>query len=183
MVRARHDEKRRARGGEVMKARITSQHSPEEVAQWLINGIEGTRFTAAVEVISSQSLKIVDVKLRQTKPYCGYHPAACELAGSHRRRAYLEGADWVEFNDLVNDVLDLHSASAHVYSIVCVIRQGSKRRVRYGAEYGRFGGNATWERIGETGDYHDYRGTVAPVSDFPEGTPGNYSKIRYACVG
>lgn len=138
--------------------------------------INRSRFKANVTYrLSSRAawINIDTVRLRTSKPYCGNHPDACEIGGSDRKAAYLEGADWVAFNDLLNDVLDDFKADAQVGNSVVHIRDGLRRRVRYTSEtYGR-----TWRKRGADEDYRDCTGRVANPSEYPEGTPGEYSRV------
>jgi hypothetical protein len=108
------------------------------------------------------------VRLKVKKGYCGNHPGPCVLTGKkHFVTNYLEGLDWVSFNDLVNDLLDELGLEADVRSHIWV-RRGGKRRIDYGIKYGPFG-HADWER---DGDYADYRGKSATATEYPHGTPG-----------
>lgn len=122
------------------------------------------------------------VRLRETKLYCGNHPCACELGNKEDKKYnYMEGADWVEFNDRLNDVLDANHVNADVGDIVR-IRRGTERCIEYiedGANK-RFGANYEWFKFGR---YADYCGTTAPRGLFPEGTPGRHEQINYALVG
>jgi len=90
---------------------------------------------------------------------------------------YLEGADWVEFNDMLNNVCDNLGVSANIASTVCVIREGSCRRVEYDTK-DYLPGNE-WQRHGVL---ENWIGKQAPPSDFPRGTPGAYTDI-YFCEG
>lgn len=129
-------------------------------------------------------IDIVNVRLRSKKEYCGNHSGPCPVRfgpeRKHRRAYFLEGADWVEFNDLVNDVLDQLQANANVYTSVCWLRKGKRRRTEYG-EGSRF--NGEWAKHADETDYIDYCGREAPPSEFPSGTPGSYTKINYNVVG
>jgi hypothetical protein len=82
------------------------------------------------------------VRLTEAKPYCGQHPGEClvnPFAGptKKKRMTLLEWDDWVEFNGLVNDVLDEHGIDADVWSNpqetkgTMWIRKGQQRRLRY----------------------------------------------------
>jgi len=137
-----------------------------------------SRFVADVTQTST-SIKIVGVKLRHKKEYCGNHGGPCVRphTGPHRKYFYLEGADWVEFNDSLNDICDRLGVSANITSSVCVIRRGECRRVEYEIKNGEPG--QEWLREGHT---ENWIGRVAPDSTFPEGTPGVY-KTNYFCVG
>jgi hypothetical protein len=159
----------------------------EAVYDALIKAIDESRFT--VRFITKRGkrvkhLKLHEIRLRDKKAYCGNHPAACEIGGgSHRKGPWLEGADWVEFNDLVNDVLDGLHISANVHTAVCIVRKGKRRRIRYG--YFRHFNQTQWERDEDEDGYEDYLGTWAPNSIFPMGTPGLYLRngVNYNVVG
>lgn len=82
----------------------------------------------------------VKVRLTAPKPYCGQHPGECAVGGPRRKGTWLEWDDWVDFNDLVNDVLDGLRACAEVYSIPpetmdkgkkFYVRRGRARRTRW----------------------------------------------------
>lgn len=106
------------------------------------------------------------VRLRAAKPYCGQHPGEC-VAGPFgfqrpkRTSRYLEWDDWVEFNNLINDVLDARGVEADTWSVpqepldkgknMYVRRRLLGRRLRYEwtEEQGRFGRPA---RIWNHGD-------------------------------
>lgn len=133
------------------------------------------RFTADVEQTDTRTLKILNVRLREKKPYCGSHPGACQIPRKHASYRYLEGADWVEFNDLLNSVLDRDSIKARVESTVVVLRQGYERCIEYRAQ-GSHGRNAEWAKYGI---YENHCGKQSPASRFPIGTPGSYQAIGY----
>lgn len=109
--------------------------------------IEHSRFTADVETKDGSAvINVRNVRLKEKrKPYCGNHPAACEAFAPrvHRRRYLSGGADWVEWNDRINDLLDAHECSAFVRTSVCVIRIGWLRRTSYDYYSHGFGQN-TW---------------------------------------
>ena len=117
-------------------------------------------------------IQLRGVRLHAKKHYCGNHAYDCQLVNPGRdesrrkRMAYLEGRDWVAFNDMVNDVLDRLRISAYVGSSLVTVRTGDKRCVEYFADLD-FGGE--WKRLGR---YESWCGRRAPRSKFPEGTPG-----------
>lgn len=128
-------------------------------------------------------VKLLDVRLKTSKEYCGNHPESCEIGNPrHTKARYLEGADWVEFNDTLNDILDRLELWADVASSLCVVRRGFMRRVEYDSDP-RFpkgnGRNAQWAREGV---HENWCGKQAEPSWFPEGTPGQYREI-YDVVG
>lgn len=140
---------------------------------------EGSRFIMDIQVKPDNSrLDIYMIRLIQSKDYCGSHPEACQVRPwvkqRHMKRTWLEGADWVDFNDRLNDVLDKNYIEARVQSSVCVIRMGLRRRIYYGSFSQGFG--FEWVKRGEDEDYKDYTGRYAPNSEYPYGTPGEYTR-------
>lgn len=128
-------------------------------------------------------LKRGSIRLADAKEYCGNHPCACEIGNpKHRHGRYLEGADWVEFNDRLNNVLDAMGVSANVESAVCVVRKGMLRRIVYREGHRPLAGNYEWDKCGLPEHYGNYVGREAPRSEFPEGTPGIYGDA-YNVVG
>lgn len=131
--------------------------------------LASSRFTIdpAITFEGKATIKLRSVRLRQAKPYCGNHAGPCRVGrpSQHRRLRYLEGADWVEFNDLINNVLDQCEVSAKAWTSVCVIRVGRCRRV----EYNGYILNGEWHK---TGKHEDWCGRAAPRSTYPSGTPG-----------
>jgi hypothetical protein len=162
-----------------MKITIKDNTHPLVVRQALMDALSSSRFTFDSESIDYRRFKIVNVRLRSSKAYCGNHPGACQIDGKDRRGSYLEGADWVEFNDMLNDVLDRLKVDARVESSVVLVRRGRERCVEYLYVQHPWR-NAEWEKIGI---YKDYCGKKAPMSKFPEGTPGIYGRKRYNVVG
>lgn len=155
----------------------------DEVFTALRDALFASRFSASMTEEGNRTIKISNVRLRQSKPYCGNHPNACEIGGVDKKARFLEGADWVEFNDLLNDVLDKMGVDANVSSVSCVIRKGTMRRIHYGSH--RLFNQMQWVKDGDPEDYQGYVGCEfpAPASTFPEGTPGIHTRIAYNCVG
>lgn len=134
-------------------------------------------------------LALKAIRLRVSKDYCGNHAFACDVANPrragrpHRHTKFLEGADWVAFNDLVNDVCDLLGLYAHVWSDALnvdrgiVVRRGYERCVRY---FARVSQGGDWCRFGEYRDCRDKR----IVADYPAGTPGypRYLPVKNSSV-
>lgn len=139
----------------------------------------GSRFDVKIDILSPRRLKMYDVRLKDKKEYCGNHPNACEVEGRGRMGKYLEGVDWVEFNDRINDALDFLDVSARVFSSVCELRRGRERRINYGSSlimpYGRF---YQWDKVGEDSDYENCCGHYAMNSEYPWGTPGDYEERK-----
>lgn len=121
------------------------------------------------------------VRLEASKLYCGNHPSACELGNKQDKKAsHLEGADWVEFDDRLNDLLDAAEVSANVGDSV-VIRKGRERCIEYfNGDYPEPGRNYQWAKEGR---YADYIGSIAPRALFPAGTPGRHEQTGYAVIG
>lgn len=131
------------------------------------------------------------VQLQERKHFCGNHPGACALSGhdkAHRRTRFMEGADWVDFNDSVNDLLDRFHVDCEVFSKPreltrrLIIRKGKMRRLCYGMEAIQGTRFNIWVHD-EDGVYADYCGKEAPRSEFPSNTPGHYPALDYAVVG
>lgn len=120
-------------------------------------------------------LSLRAVRLREKKPYCGNHAGPCRNTFGGRKHPkfdYLEGQDWVSWNDMVNDVLDELGHSGNAGSSVCNIRKDGLRRVRY--ESGD-GGHGDWDKAGHENHYEDNRNcTNVMQSSYPDGTPGVY---------
>lgn len=137
----------------------------------LIHILTLSRFTARIES-NHNKITIHNVRLKQSKHYCGNHPFACPVRPfekPHKKLIYLEGADWVAFNDMINDVLDRLFISADVRSSLVIIRKDKRRCVYYwGHLLNAF--NNEWNKEGEF--YEDWMGRKAPRSRFPKGTPG-----------
>lgn len=135
-----------------------------------------SRFTCEPEIIDDRGryIKIRMIRLKQKKAYCGNHPNECLVAGSHRKGVWLEGLDWVEFNDLINDLLDEMHVSANVKTAVCILRKGTMRRTHYGShQQGMFW---QWNMDEHESHYEDWCDLKAPCSTCPEGTPGEYHR-------
>lgn len=164
-----------------MKITKIKNTTPYDISNAFHDAISKSRFTAQLQFIGKH-IKIADIRLKESKPYCGNHPAACERGGSHRKAKYLEGADWIEFNDLVNDLLDSLNCSANVASSVCIIRKGLKRRIFYSYNRLSFGNNQWHKDEVESSAWGNYCGEKAPRSYFPDGTPGIISN-QYHVVG
>jgi hypothetical protein len=143
--------------------------------------LRDSRFTFDSEIIDSY-VKLRNIRLKEKKLYCGNHPNACENPfGKPRQGVYLEGADWVEFNDRLNDACDKFDVHANIRSSILIVRKGFNRRTCYGSHVfsrGLIMGNTIWEWNKDEDDdfYENYCGKVAPNSSYPFGTPGIYSR-------
>lgn len=132
-----------------------------------------SRFTARFER-GKDKVTIHDIRLREAKDYCGNHPNACPIRPTgprpHKKMKYLEGADWIGFNDMLNDVLDSLSVSANVASSLCIIRKGNARRMRYVGHFLGNGIDSEWNR--DDTEYGSYLRKGHPPTDYPKDTPG-----------
>ncbi len=148
-----------------------------QVITTLYSYLDRSRFTiGTVETVKRPrkgvDIRLFSIRLKTAKGYCGNHPGPCRLTGrKHARHKYLEGADWVSFNDMVNDLLDRLDLDADVRSSTCWIRKGGKRRTCYGMVVGVFG-HVDWEPHGDQTEYLDCRLKEAPETEYPTGTPG-----------
>lgn len=167
-------------------SQIKPPHTATSVAMQFSLRVRESRFTAEVDTRASDVI-ILSVRLRERKLYCGNHPKACERTGGgkHRRLAFLEGADWVEFDDMINDLLDELNVDCNVNSRDCVLRSAGRRRVCYTASNQFANGTWIWDKKGEEEHYSDLRGLPPPYppSEFPIGTPGIHTRAKYFCVG
>lgn len=133
------------------------------------------------------SLKIKNVRLKKKKDYCGQHPNACVVIPwlaprKHKRTTYLEGADWVAFNDMLNDLCDEHNIEANIWSTSkefrgrMHIRREWRKRLAVYRSYAMPREDVTfwgWDVQNPSGDYANRFGcSNVPRSSYPEGTPG-----------
>lgn len=118
-------------------------------------------------------ISITCVRLCESRPYCGNHAGPCRIKGEHKnsKAKFLEGGDWVEFNDKLNDLLDRVGGGlcANVASSTLVLRKGPRRRIVYAAISPDHG---DWVKNAEAQHYADYRKSRAPRSLAEAGTPG-----------
>lgn len=155
-------------------------HHPEHLQQRSLNKAYGKRFNSGVRI------KGVRLIPSERKHFCGNHPGPCALSGHRpeKRHLYLEGADWVAFNDHLNDILDRMNYSCWVFSRPLEmtkplwIRIGRKRRVTYFSEPSRaallgFRANDVWQPGDEQSDFEDWCGkTCPPRAELADSTPG-----------
>jgi len=130
-------------------------------------------------------LKIWSVRLKEAKPYCGNHAYPCAIAnpgrsGRERNGSCLEGADWVAWNDMLNDLLDNFPGGKYGFpqprglrcdagSSLVTIRKGYGRCVKYKAHIR--GGE--WYKEGDYADCRfDLPARIPRHAIYPEGTPG-----------
>jgi hypothetical protein len=107
------------------------------------------RFSAALEDGPKRGdIVLRKIRLREAKLYCGQHAGPCDLPRPFERPKkklrILEWFDFIEFNGLVNDVLDELHCAADVWSTPpdlrldrgrkLWVRRGEKRRHRWDVE-------------------------------------------------
>jgi hypothetical protein len=159
-----------------MLVKIKDNTNDYAVATAIDMAFRGSRFDVGVEV-TQRGVKVAPVRLRESKKNCGSHPNACEVEGPGRKSKFLEGADWVDFNDMLNDALDKLEVAADIKSMVCWMRKGRKRRTHYGSyETGSIVQPYQWNMDEDDEHYEDYCGRIAPASTYPAGTPGEYTR-------
>ena len=138
--------------------------------------VDISRFTVEIHEHANK-ITIHNIRLRESKHYCGNHPYACPIRPGgerpHRHSNCLEGADWVAFNDMLNDVLDSLGVTADVASSLCIIRKGSERRTEYKGHLFPNGIDSEWDKDTSPRFYKNYLMKAAPRSIYPKGTPGN----------
>lgn len=167
---------------------ITTEKLLKAVDKWF-NRTKGRFIIEAwlVHKATRTDINISSVRLRKAKEFCGSHPAACEVGNpTHRKGKHLEGADWVQFNDELNNILDRLSVSARVESALVIVRKGDLRRTIYRHRYPQPGANAEWVKDSEHEfDWDDCKGIKSghPVSSFDEDTPGVYRRANHQRVG
>jgi len=112
-----------------------------------------------------ESFTVTRVRLTVGKPYCGQHPGPCiptQVPIKKKKLKYLEWNDWVEFNNLVNAVLDELHCDADVWSFPFEtsgrmwIRKGTSARIAY--------------------DYDEGMGRWGPVRVWNQGTPDQFAR-------
>ena len=160
-----------------MKISIKNKsYNPADLALIIQRYIDNnSRFTGEVYHIGKTVLKIKNIRLRESRKYCGNHPNACEIGGGPSRKAkYLEGADWVDFNDMINDILDALAVDANVGTAVCKIRKNKSRRTYYGSYSHGF--NWQWNMDEDDDCYENFIHRPSPNSEYPFGTPGVYER-------
>ena len=156
----------------------------------LLQALDDNAFRASVS-LGTRGGDLTYVRRTRYHEYCGSHPMACEIRGrfgQRRQRAMLlEGGDWIQFNDLVNDIFDRYMIDADVGLWTgrgINIRLNTSRRINYRAYLASdFGGlQYEWSELGLPSDYEDWTGRQAPRATGPGGTP-NLPKTQWADSG
>lgn len=144
------------------------------VERRLLEAIAESRFNAILRN-DGKKISIHKIRLNERKDYCGNHPYACPVRAvkiPHQHRTNLEGADWVAFNDMLNDVLDAIGCHANVASSLCIIRKGAFRRTEYKGHKLGNGIDSEWDKDTTQEHYRDMRGKKSERSTYPKDTPG-----------
>lgn len=171
----------------------------ERVHTLLWSWLDRSRFTCDFEQVrvprrrsrkpwaESFGLKISRVRLRIPKLYCGQHAGPCPIRFGgerpHKLGRWLEGSDWVGFDDFLNDVLDRYKVEADVWQKgqdflrPYFLRLGRARRILHPDTWvGRFGVFFQgWECENyphEFSEEHFGSKRDAPRAAYPAGTPG-----------
>lgn len=135
-----------------------------------------------------RAIRLRNIRLRTKKFYCGQHAGPCPIRPfggekKHTKSRYLEGADWVGFDDMLNDILDRHRMEATIWSAGLefkekfFVRLHQQRRTIYPAHWERqFDTDfMVWDCAVDAGGFTaKHFGTTRDVqrSEYPEGTPG-----------
>lgn len=154
--------------------KIKTGPSAQDLATLFRQKFAETRFSVEVETPNKTSIAFRKIRLTYKKDFCGNHPCPCPVRpGPHRKHPKnnkLEGADWVGFNDYVNDVLDAQGCVCNAGSSLVMIRKEGERCMEYSFHELGNGIDKEWDRDSE--QFQNYIGKTAPRSYYPEGTPG-----------
>lgn len=153
---------------------IKSGQTPENIATAIRRVMTiGGRFVADIST-PFKKVQFQNIRLTYNKDYCGNHPFPCPVRNfnkPHKRTKQLEGADWVGFNDMVNDVLDSLGVVCDAGSSHCNIRMAGERRMNYQGHLLSNGIDAEWDK--DTHDYENHINSGKEIhASFPDGTPG-----------
>jgi hypothetical protein len=112
------------------------------------------------------------IRLKAKKDYCGNHAGPCRLTFSqHKRHTFLEGLDWVSWNDMLNDALDSIGHNGDTASTSCIIRKGRCRRMDYfGKDAGEF--------FKDSNNYENHCNRSPVQSSYQAGTPGIFGWLE-----
>lgn len=143
--------------------------------------IAKSRFTAKVNV-KAKSISIGPVRLRYKKDYCGNHPFPCPVRSVPRKHPInrcLEGADWVGFNDMLNDVLDALGSVCDCASSHVIIRKQGARCTNYTGHPLGNGIDNEWDK--DSGAFENLMHVTGPKkASYPEGTPGFATYLEWS---
>lgn len=146
-----------------IRLRLPSKKKVRQLSDLLLKKLKRSRFEIPPRNITvfeagnrcrHGKLRIYAVRLKTGKYYHGAGPVPQKPMerrgwgkGSYKphKLCFLEGADWIEFNDLLNDFCDELGLCADIFSRVCSIRRGWFRRVIYRSIVEK--GIVLWERF------------------------------------
>lgn len=124
-------------------------------------------------------ISIHQVRLKDKRLYRGHSVRAPKAINRCRiKSSFLHPLDWIEFMDILNDVMDDLQISANAYTSVLVFRQGKRRRMRYQKD--DMGWIICRPIIDEPGVWIDkYFGSrIHPQSEFDEQMHGAYRSLH-----
>lgn len=154
--------------------KIASGHTPVDIQYAIDSAFAQSRFTYKVLQGHGSKVTIQGIRLKEAKDYCGNHPLACPVRPGvhkpHKHFTFLEGADWVAFNDMLNDVLDKLKVEANVASSHVIIRKAKQRCVEYKPQTLSNGIDSEW--VKDSGRFANRMGRISLRSKYPIGTPG-----------
>jgi hypothetical protein len=168
-----------------------------KVRELLVKWIENSRFR--VESICLRTgpgcsrkrfkggeIQLLGVRLKTPKFYYGNGPVAnsepSKRKGWNRnaprkpaKLSFLEGLDWIEFNDSLNDFCDHHKLRADISSARCVIRRGWLRRTKY--DFHEFHSVPVWKQRELPGAFVDSRNCPLIPFSTTNGDPSGFYKM------
>jgi len=136
----------------------------KKVHKALLATLKNSRFLVRDIVVKEQTadrkrgvIHLNEIRLKEAKYFRGCAPEFEEwrLARPCKRAHFLEAADWIEWNDLLNDLLDELDCPADVLSRACVVRKGRLRRTRYDTLEDKYGIQSQWEKAGSKEAFSD----------------------------
>jgi len=166
-----------------MDLKFRNSNDKQRIARSLQSFVRRSRFTFDLVDAGERLLRIYKVRLRTRRYYCGNHPNVCNVDNGrkHPKALFLEGADWVDFNDRLNDILDKAGIECKITSMWSrwIIRNWDVRRWVYPSVPPRNEfSNYEWDLRNDEDLFT--KGSGKPeVSDFPYGTPGIHTRAKY----
>jgi hypothetical protein len=116
-------------------------------------------------------VRIYGIRLRYRVKYWGNGPDMRDnpmlRTRGVPRMPFLQGLDWIDFNDSLNDMLDHHGIIADVCSARCVLRKKDRRRIDYLGKWTseqQDGGYVIWEQL--PSDHNFHHGPSLPLLPF-----------------
>jgi hypothetical protein len=166
--------------------RLFEHYLPKSRFRLLFDRQRVSQRISAKPYAESFALRLLQIRLKNKKYYCGQHPGPCPInrifaPPPHPLCHLLEGLDWVSLDDMVNDILDRHSIEALVWSHGTefdrkfFIRRHQQRRTNYPMRLFRYPDVWAWEThqsLAEWDSSHFGVSNDATRSRYPEGTPG-----------